>query len=210
MEKQRPCPRPTPLSVAAPRHTWVPASHSPAKPSLISTWALRSGERGKEMIWRIWHDALLNMYCNYRAGIFPVFGIKMSIRNKLLNQQESGNGKSSRRLGSQGITANAACSCCPWALGHGDKSCAPWPWLRPLPRFSAIRLARLGLPSPTRHWNTGASPAGSHWDGRGLEHVAYEEKLAFQPPGKTLLPYSIPHSPETAPIIVFFSFNKTF
>lgn len=51
------------------------------------------------MIWRIWQSALLYMYCNYHAGIFPVFGIKMSIRNKLLNQQASGNGKSSWMLG---------------------------------------------------------------------------------------------------------------
>lgn len=41
------------------------------------------------------------MYCNYHAGIFPVFGRKMSIRNKLLNQQESGNGKSSPGLGAK-------------------------------------------------------------------------------------------------------------
>lgn len=64
------------------------------------------------MIWRIWHGALLYMYSNYRAGIFPVFGIKMSIRNKLLHQKEGGNGKSSCRLEGLGIIANAAHSCC--------------------------------------------------------------------------------------------------
>lgn len=139
------CLCPTHPSVAAPRHVWVPgSSHSPAKPPLISTWALQAGERGKEMIRRIWHGALLYMYCNYRAGIFPVFGIKMSVRNKLLNQQESGNGKSSQRLGGPGITANAARSCCPGALGHGDKACSPQPQPRPLPLFSTVSLTHLG------------------------------------------------------------------
>lgn len=160
------CPFPTHPSVAAPRHVWVPVSHPPAKPPLISTWALGAGERGMEMIWRIWHGALLYMYCNYRAGIFPVFGIKMSIRNKLLNQQDSGNGKSSQRLRGPGVTANAARSCCPWALGRGDKACSPWPWLRPLPLFSTMRLTHLGLPSPTRHWSeSGREPSG--WLGTG-------------------------------------------
>lgn len=79
------------------------------------------------MIWRIWHGALLYMYCNYHAGIFPVFRIKMSIRNKLLNQQDSGNGKSSWRLGGPGVLADAARSCCPWALGHGNRACCSCP-----------------------------------------------------------------------------------
>lgn len=53
------------------------------------------------------------------------------------------------------------------------------------------------------------SPAGSHRDGWGLEHVVNEEKVGFQPPGK-LPPFSTPHNPEAAPVIAFFSFNETF
>lgn len=157
------------------------------------------------MIWRIWHGALLYMYCNYHAGIFPVFRIKMSVRNKLLNQQESGNGKSSQRLGGPGTTANAARSCCPRALGHGDKACS----LRPRP-LQHRKFDLSGLPSPTRHGNTGVSWQGAIGMAGDWEHVAYKEKLGFQPPGKTLLPSSAPHSPKAAPVIVFFSFNEAF
>lgn len=86
---------------------------------------------------------------------FPVFRIKMSIRNKLLNQQENGNGKSSRSLRELGAIANTARSCWLWLWGMGTGLAAatlpPWPRRRVVLLFSTKRPALLGLPSPTRH-----------------------------------------------------------
>lgn len=146
------------------------------------------------MIWRIWHSALLYMYCNYRAGIFPVFGIKMSIMNKLLNQQESGNGKSSRWLGGPGVTANAARSCCPWALGHGDRACCSCPPSMAMAEASLQHHETnpLGAPQSNKalkYWSkSGREPLG--WLGAGAHGVQGEVRFSASRQDLTALLHS--------------------
>jgi len=152
------CPRPTTSTRGSSRARVAPGVPPSSQATARFHRGLKSRGRGKDTIWRRWHGALLYMYCSYHAGIFPVFRIKMSTRNKLLNQRESRNGKSSRRLGGPGVVTDTAHSHCPWAPGHGDGagcSC--------LPSMATARVS----PSP-EHLET--NPSGAPQSNKALKY----------------------------------------